>query len=289
MKKLRSPIRYFGGKGTFFKNLLALFPTHSTYVEPFAGGASLLFAKSPSSSEVINDIHPGLMNLYRVLQDPQMFNKLMELLRHTPYSREEFYRCRETWMACNDPVEKARMYLVVMRMCFSGVPKGGFSFSVKAIRSGMAWTTSQWLSIIDLLPQIHERLKSVKVEQEDFRQIIQKYDAPDTFFYLDPPYVLSTRKTSAYEHEMSDQDHGELIEMLLDMQGKAILSGYSNGLYVPLEDANWTRTDYPVFCSAAGKTKRNEVGDKRSFTEQMRRTESVWISPNCDEHKILLP
>ena len=94
--ELRSPVRWYGGKGNMVKKLLKLIPEHKIYVEVFGGGASLLFAKEPSPIEIYNDIDEGLVNFFRVLRDPEKFGKFYAKAVLTPYSRAEFYYCRDT-------------------------------------------------------------------------------------------------------------------------------------------------------------------------------------------------
>lgn len=60
---MRSPIWWFGGKGNMVAKLLPLIPPHRTYVEPYGGGASLLFAKNPSPVEVYNDLNQAVVEL----------------------------------------------------------------------------------------------------------------------------------------------------------------------------------------------------------------------------------
>ena len=67
------PLIWYGGKGLLAQKLVPLLPQHRIYVEPFAGGASVLFAKPPSPVEVLNDVHGDLVNFYRVLRDPALF------------------------------------------------------------------------------------------------------------------------------------------------------------------------------------------------------------------------
>ena len=129
----------------------------------------------------------------------------------------------------------------------------------------------RWLSIIELLPELAARLLRVQIERLDFRKFITKYDGPETLYYHDPPYVPSTRKSGGYEHEMTEEDHEELVEILLGLQGKSILSGYANPIYERLEHAGWVRHDYDVPCHASGKRKKP------------RRTESIWLSPNLSD------
>lgn len=112
-KRLRSPIVWFGGKGNMVAKLLPLIPPHRIYVEPFGGGASLLFAKKPSPVEVYNDLDSGLVNFFRVLRDPKKFERLHKLVSLTPYSREEYDFCRATWETCDDDVERAYRWYVV--------------------------------------------------------------------------------------------------------------------------------------------------------------------------------
>lgn len=193
MSKLRSPIRYFGGKGNMTSKLLKLMPPHHTYVEVFGGGASLLFAKPPSPVEVYNDIDSDLVNLFRVLRDTDKFDRFYRLAALTPYSREEYYFCRDTYEQVEDDVERAYRFFVVARMSFSGDRKGGWKLSVTADKGRMAGTCSGWLSTIEGLPQVAARLMRVQVEHYDFRLIFKIYDTPDTLFYCDPPYLPETR------------------------------------------------------------------------------------------------
>lgn len=92
-----SPITWFGGKGMMASKILPYFPEHHTYAEPFGGGASMLFAKPPSPVEVYNDMDSGLVNFFRVLRDPEAFERFHHLAALTPYSREEYCHCRSTW------------------------------------------------------------------------------------------------------------------------------------------------------------------------------------------------
>lgn len=284
---MHSPILWFGGKGRMTAKLLPLIPPHHTYVEPFGGGASLLFAKKPSPVEVYNDLDSGLVNFFRVLRDPEGFERFHLLVSLTPYSREEFNSCRETWEGCTDDVERAYRWYVVARMSFSGMFGASWGFAVTATTRGMSMPCSNWLSVIERLPQIHQRIMRVQIEHDDFRQIIRTYDTPGTLFYCDPPYVPDTRKSGSYKHEMTVEDHNDLVELLLGVKGMAILSGYRHPVYEPLERAGWRRHDYETSCSATARTRATGILGKGSLEKMQPRVESVWVSPNCEKQPAL--
>ena len=285
-RRLRSPLVWFGGKGILARKIVPLFPPHHNYVEPFCGGASCLFAKSPSPVEVINDVDSDIVNFFRVLRDPRKFEQFHRLAALTPYSREEFVRYRRDWRAkwqdCADDVERAYRWYVVARMSFAGEFGGSWGRSVGTSRLGMANAVAQWLSIVDMLPAIAERVRTVQVEHGDWRQVLQAYDTPDTLFYIDPPFVKNTRRGGKYRHEMSNAQHRELVEVLLNIRGRGVLSGYRNAIYEPLEEAGWQCADLPVTCYAVGRTRATGLQGAGALTKPgsvHRRTETLWISP----------
>ena len=257
---------------------MPLIPEHQTYIEVFAGGLALFFAKDTSPVEVVNDLDSGIMNFYRVLQDKKKFEEFQRLINLTPFARGEYYECRATWMTCEDDVEKARRWFVVARQCFGGVFGSGYGVSVTTGRHGMATNVASYLSVINRLPEISERLRRVQIERKDFREIIKSYDRPKAFFYLDPPYVSDTRKSKkVYEHEMENRDHEDLVELLLGIKGKAMLSGYDHPIYGPLECAGWKKHKFSMNCSVAALYRSTNVLDEEDANERYRRTECVWV------------
>lgn len=115
--------------------------------------------------------------------------------------------------------------------------------------------------------------------------MIKTYDTVETLFYCDPPYVLETRKSGKYKHEMSLDDHRELVALLLKVKGKVILSGYRHPVYEPLEQAGWQRRDYETACYAAARTRATGIQSKRAALKMQPRTESVWVSPTCGKQQ----
>ena len=264
-----TPVAWYGGKQNLSKYIIKIMPEHRTYVEVFGGGAAVLFAKPPSPVEIYNDIDSGLVNFFRVLRDPEKYKKLQELLELTPYSREEFYYCRDTWKDVDDEIERARRWYYVAASSFSGV--WGVSWKHSA-QTNMA---KRYYNKISAFDKFHQRIKNVQIENLDFRDLIPKYDTKDTLFYLDPPYMQTTRRrpNEGYVHEMSINDHKDLVKILLKIKGKAILSGYKTGLYKKLEDNGWHRIDIKTKLTAHLSKRKDEV------------TESLWINYDLREVK----
>lgn len=247
---------------------------------------NVLINKEPSPIEVYNDIDSNLVNFFRVLRDEKKAKKLQELLLLTPYSREEFCYCRDS-LSEGDDVIRAWKFFVVAQQSFSGiVNRGGWSCT-KTRPSVLTWVKK-----IERLEDIIYRLRNVEVENKDFRDIFKLYDTEDTFFYCDPPYILETRTGQAvYQYEMNLQDHKELVDILLNIKGSAILSGYKHEVYEPLELNGWKRIDIQVVCSAVGRTAVTGLQGEGALKKQNKyKTESLWIHPKISQgDELLLP
>lgn len=250
--------------------LVPLLPPHTTYCEPFAGGAAVFWAKAPAPVEVLNDVDQALVNFYRVLRNPAMFAEFVRLVALTPYSRAEWDACKATWREMTDPIEQAYRWFIWARQCFGGGGQqwGGWQTVVTETARGMASNVANWLSAVEGLPAVHARLQRVQLECLDWRRCIALYDTPDTLIYADPPYMQETRGRHRYQYELTAADHADLVTMLLGVQGKVVLSGYAHPIYTPLEAAGWQRIDW---ATNAGTV----IGRGAA------RVESVWLSPSC--------
>jgi DNA adenine methylase len=274
---VRSPVRWYGGKGQMLGKLLPLLPPHHTYCEPFAGGAAVFFAKAPAPVEVLNDVDSGLVNFYRVLRNPAMFAEFARLCALTPYSREEWEACKASWQAETDPILRAWRWFVWVRQTFGGGGQrwGGWQMVISESAGGMAHSVTNYLQAIDGLPAVHARLQMAQIEHSDWADFLTAYDTPATLFYCDPPYIDTARGRHRYAHDFAAADHGDLVARLLTLQGMAILSGYAHPLYTPLEAAGWQRIDV---ATAAHTVQTRGAGSGR---DKAGRIESLWLNPAC--------
>lgn len=254
----RPMLRYHGGKWRIAPWIIAHFPKHALYVEPFAGAASVLFRKPRSAGEIINDLDGSLINVFRVLRDPGTAERLSHALQFTPYARAEFELSYEPTA---DPIERARRTIVRAMMGHGGSGtrrhRTGFR-PEKGVRGRKP--AHDWDGYSQEITCFSERLRRVCIEQMDALELIAKYDGPETLFYVDPPYPHSTRTSLGnghkqhYPHELTDADHARLAEVLHGTRGAVLLSGYDCPLYDALFDAWPAARKHAVADGGAART-----------------------------------
>jgi DNA adenine methylase len=280
--RVMAPVRWYGGKGRMARKIVPLLPAGRVYVEPYAGAASVFWHLDPPREvEVLNDLNGEIINLFRVLQDRDQFERLAHRLTWTPYSVDEFRRAGRC--ESHDPVDRAWSFFVRHGQGFSGKSDSDGNWGrVFGSSRGMAKTASNWRSRLSLLDHWHSRLTRVQLDNRDALDVIRYWDSPDTVFYLDPPYVHSTRAKASrniYAHECDDSHHKQLISLLLGIGGRAVLSGYDSPLYRPLLDAGWSVHRWRVSCSAAGRVRGSRIRGEGAAKQCVPRTEVLWISP----------
>lgn len=278
--RLRPPYAWFGGKQWLGRVIYRYIPPHKRFVDLFTGSAAILCAKPPSPIEIINDLDSGIVNFYRVLRDPVKLPDLLHLLSLTLWSREEHRHCTKHWKDYSDDVQRAWAWYVAVKQTWNGSFGSGWARQKNRVSRGMAKNVSDWLSSIELLPEIHTRLQRVQIENLDFRRVIPIFDYPDTWFYADPTYVHSTRGRGRYAHEMTDGDHVDLVGLLLDLKGTCLLSGYKTSIYEPLEESGWLREEFQTVCYASSLLVPTGDGSKMKRPE---RVECLWLSPNLQK------
>jgi DNA adenine methylase len=223
------PFRWYGSKYTSLHWLLDLLPSTHTYVEPFAGSASVLINREPSPVEVLNDKDGDVVNFFEVLREKP--DELLESIALTPFSREEYERAiLKEGDDGLDPVEKARAFFVRAGQSRSGLAQsatpGRWAYCKSTSRRGMSGSVSRWCGRIDNLDRTIDRLRRVQIENRDAADVIETYDGEDALIYCDPPYPHESRSgdTNVYVGEMSDDDHRDLSRLLKSCEAKVAVS-----------------------------------------------------------------
>lgn len=231
----RPVLRYHGGKYFLAKWIISHFGPHKVYCEWFGGAGTVLMNKKRSTHEVYNDKWDNVVNLFRVLRDPEQAVKLKQAVLLTPFSRTEYNSVREIdFSTITDPVELARLTVFLAYAGFgsaSANPDYSTSFRGTSNRSGSgpAHDFHGWVNSVD---GYCERLRGVCIENLDFEDLANRHNVIDALHYLDPPYVADTRNSGrCYAHEMTIEDHERMIKTAKSMVGQVIISGYENNLY----------------------------------------------------------
>lgn len=275
---MHSPIAYFGGKSKLANKLIPLFADHKRYIEVFGGGGSILFAKELSTIEVYNDLDSALFDFFSVLASRAQFQQFKRLVEAQPFSRQLKIHAARTWQREKHVVSRVAKWYIAMRQGFSGeLSETSWGYSVSNGRNGRTQAVGKWIGGIARLPEIHARLQGVQLDHRDFRRILVAYDKPDTFFYMDPPYVPDSRRSGGYRCEMTIEDHVDMVQMLLEVKGKVMLSGYATDLYKPLQKAGWTRREFATICTAAAHTRATGLQGK-GVGKKQKRTEVIWAN-----------
>ena len=265
----RPVLRWHGGKWLLAPWIISHFPPHRVYVEPFGGAASVLLRKPRAYAEIYNDLDDDVVNLFLVLRDDYAKNTgttLIDHLIHTPFSRSEF---SNAYLPTDDPIERARRLII---RSFQGFGSDGHNrarptgFRACSNRSGTT-PAHDWAHYPDVLEQIIKRVRGVVIENRPAIEVIRQQDGPETLHYVDPPYIWETRSTAKnssrknYRHELSNDDHAQLLEVLCAVEGMVVLSGYAHPLYEQLLPG-WHRFERAALADGARE-----------------RTEVLWINP----------
>src|SRR3990167_7852529 len=227
-------LKWHGGKAYLAKWIVSLFPRHLNYVEPYFGGGAVLMARNPDDerlwwpghqgvSEVVNDLNEHLTNFWQVLQRPARFERFRQLSQATPFSGIEYRKASaQLHDLSDDPELAAWQFFIRNRQSLAGRMKGFTGITKTRTRARMNNEVSAWLSVVDGLPEVHARIRRVLIlEQQPALDVIRKFDAPETLFYIDPPYLHETRATTGeYAHEMTKLDHAELLNLIVQCNGK---------------------------------------------------------------------
>lgn len=258
-------LKYPGAKWRLAKWIIERMPEHEGYCEPFFGSGAVFFNKPKSRIETINDIDGNVVRFFQVCRN--FPDALAEALYLTPWARMEYENCRGFDVG---DVEFARRFAVLCCMAFGSVgadENTGWRNTTGSCNSGGPDNPKLWRRMPALVVQAAERLRDAQIECRPAVTVIKNFDGPEMLFYCDPPYLWETRTKHGpqYAHEMTDEDHVQLLDTLLAARGMVLLSGYDSELYRE-KLRGWS-------CEKVTTTGERAV----------RRTECLWINPAAQE------
>lgn len=210
---MRGPLPYIGGKRTIAKDIVAALPEHRTYCEPFAGGAQVFFAKTPSKVEVLNDLDGDLVNVFRVCREH--YEELVRYMRFTLVSRKWYDILKTTNPETLTDIQRAARRLYLQKNSYAG------RVDRQNLRIGIVQQPSfDPERIPALIEETHHRLTRTTLECLPYEKVVAKYDSPETCFYVDPPYF----GIKLYKFNLNPDDFRIMANRLAKIKGKFLLS-----------------------------------------------------------------
>jgi DNA adenine methylase len=210
---MNGPLSYIGGKRAIAKQIIALFPKHTTYVEAFAGGAQVFFRKERSEVEVLNDLDGEIVNFYRICQ--QHYEELIRYCHFLIVSREWHALLKATAPKTLTDIQRAARFMYLLKNSYAGLVRN-LNFKVNVVQP----TSFNLERLPETIDAAHKRLERVQIESSPYQDMLKRFDRQKTLFYLDPPYF--GRKL--YNYNLEPEDFEELAERLKPLQGKFVLS-----------------------------------------------------------------
>ncbi len=239
------------------KHILPLIPKHTCYVEPFVGGGAVFWAKQQANVEVINDKDERVITFYKVVQT--QFDELRKMLDCTLHSKAQYSKAKEILQNPEQysDVERAWAFWVQTNMSFARKIYGGFASSRKTndslkSKNKLARFTKEYC----------ERLKNTVIDCDDALKIINRYDSPETFFYIDPPYVSSYQ---GHYDGYTEADFIALLDTLAEIEGKFLLSCYPEPVLQEYVEKNgWDMQTIDMVLSANNPNQTNSKRGRKT-------------------------
>ena len=266
---MRSVLHYPGSKKRIASWIIRHMPPHHSYLEPYFGCGAVLFAKQPAPIETVNDLDGEVVNFFRVIRDPERREKLQDRIMYTPYARQAYGEAaRED---PEDPVERAACFAIKSMQGHGFRMNGDCGWKKDVYGRESAYAVRYWNELPESIAEMAIRLKQVQIENCPALELIKAFDHENVLMYLDPPYVWSSRTgRKQYRHEMSDQDHIELLETITSSKAKVMISGYDCELY-----------DFYL-----GNWKKVQVAARAQ--DNRRRVETLWMNYELEAEQITL-
>ena len=228
---LKPLIKWSGGKRDELDVIKRHIPDeYSSIIEPFAGGASLLFHLNPEDhiSTVICDTHPDLINLYKQIGNGHSA-EIKRIVSSYTFSEEGYYHVRDEIEPIND-IERAAKFFYLRKTCYRGMLR----YNANG-KFNIPWGRYKKVSWEELdNPMYGNLLERTEIMNEDFSQVFEKYQDEGTFMFLDPPYDTPFNSYGP-AGSFTQDDHKRLHECFVTTPTKCLMviseTPFIRGLY----------------------------------------------------------
>lgn len=248
---MKAVMKYPGSKWSLANWIISHFPKHHSYLEPFFGSGAVLFNKPRSNIETVNDLDGNVVNLFEwIRKDPE---RLAHRIYYTPFARQVYDGAYAS--DPEDSFERAVNFYTRLNMGY-GFRTNGEKVGWKNDIQGRerAYATQDWCQLPEKIMQAAERLRGVQIENRPAVELIKRFNFENVLIYCDPPYMLETRHGKQYRCEMTNQEHEELLEVLLEHKGMVLVSGYDTDMYNDMLKG-WYRCEAVAYSQVCSKKK----------------------------------
>lgn len=199
LKGVRQAFGSYGGKRFLAHKIASYIPHHRTYVEPFAGGAAVLYAKDPSPQEVLNDRDPEIAFMHRFIRDHSPEDRAALAKREWTIRKETHERLKEM----NPESDRDRFYkaFYLTRSSYGKMRGGSFNPANAGVR----------IDFPANIERAQARLKNVAISNKDYLEVLKEHDSPETFFYIDPPYP---GEFNLFDFGFKEEEFGRALKSL---------------------------------------------------------------------------
>lgn len=222
--KLKTPITYYGGKQGMLRHIRPLIPEHDLYCEPFAGGAAVFFDKEPAKVNIINDLNGELINFYKTVVTN--LDELCVEVNKTLHCRSQH---QHAWYIYNNPdyfsnVQRAWAVFILSKLGFAGQLSSSFGFDKSEGRHSRKMRCAKDIFTAEL----KSLLECSTIECDDAFAVIRRYDCPQAWHFIDPPYVGSNM--GHYSGMFNEQSLVDLLDLCVTLKGKFMLTMYPHAV-----------------------------------------------------------
>ena len=268
--KLPGLLSWMGAKIEMAPKIIEQLGTHNYYLEALAGSMAVLMAKSPSSSEIVCDLHGGLTNLAWVIADEpcavELYSRLVRTLNSSGIHSVSQNWCKEFEESREDKKGKrldwAYHYFVASMQSRNGVcgsRTGNTTHQVRYTNKG-GNSASRFAARVETIPEWHQRLRNVQILRKSCFDVLPKVDdAEGIAIYADPPYLDGTA-SAKYFHGFAPADHRRLADQLRRFKKSRVVVSYYDSPELDHLYSGWTKID----CATLKRlSTQNRKGSKR--------------------------
>ena len=220
-KRRSAALRYPGSKWSLAQDIVNQFGDHYHYIEPYFGSGAVFFTKPVSPHELINDMNSLVVNFFRVLRDQT--DDLLFAIEATPWSREEY---DHSHVLSGNVIEDARRFVTRIWQAHASDLAKKTGWKNRGSAQPARGMSIRWQRVPAELAELAMRLKDAEIENRPAIEVMTRFATKDTLIYADPPYLMETRTQKMYAHEMSIEQHVEMLDVLARHPGPVVISGY---------------------------------------------------------------